>query len=196
MGLQPPPFPGSSDSTQSTPDSPGTTSDHPPLAWRPPPPPLHSSSRRRGSAQGTGRRGHLTRQRRPQAATLRALHGEAPVFTARCVYTHFGNGSKPAGRPKNAAEHRELSRKPARKRRSMRGAFGEVGQGKQPPRGLRREAFGTAKGSVETDAGVLGRTQGAQCWARRPRRGEPEFTCTASAQLRRRRDAPRPCLVP
>lgn len=111
MGLQPPPFPGSSDSTQSAPsDSPGTTSDHPLLAWRPPTPTPTLIFPAAGVCAGDWKSGDISpvSAAHKLLATPRALHGEAPVFTAlRCVYTHFGNGSKPAGRRKNALESTE-----------------------------------------------------------------------------------------
>lgn len=157
----------------------------------PPPPPLRSSSRRRGSAQGTGRVGDISpvSAAHKLLATPRALHGEAPVFTAlRCVYTHFGNGSKPAGRPKNAVESTEsFPEAGAGSGAEMRGG-GHLGRWVRcsTPRGLRR-------GGVRHSKRLRWR-QTLGCWvapralsagARRPRRGEPEFTCTASAQLRR-----------
>ena len=111
MGLQPLPFPGSSDSTQSAPsDSPGTTSDHPLLAWPPPTPTLTLIFPAAELSAGDWKSEDVSPVSAAHKilATPRALHGEAPVFIAlRCVYTHFGNGSKPAGRPKNAVESTE-----------------------------------------------------------------------------------------
>ena len=116
----------------------------------PPPPAVRLSSRRRGCT-GDWKSGDFSpvSAAHKLPATPRALHGEAPVFIAlRCVYTHFGNGSKPAGHPKNAVESTEsFPEAGAGSGRRYRGwAFGEVGEVQHPARGIGGR-FGTAKGS-------------------------------------------------